>query len=166
MDKNTYNMYFQNIQRGRFDRPFVDAALSLGDRCTSSADSLDWDVWGAAEYYSRARFVAQMRVLQNRDAKDKSLLEKAERSMSLLLKERPIKPENKVTWADISCLFEGFCESDTLSAQVAPLDDNTFRLSFTTTDEKKMFICIPSLDICGLYSAFSVVSVMPKVSVL
>ena len=159
MDKHTYNTYFQNIQMGEFDRSFTHAALLLGDGCKAESDPLDWDVCGATEYYTRARFVAEMMYSQGNRDEDRALLEKAERSLSPVLKNHPLRLESKVVWADISCLFEGFSPCDTISAQVEPMSHSSFRLTFDTDkNPKKMFICVPSLDICGLYSSFSVVA--------
>ena len=159
MDKAIYREYFQRVQAGEFDCPFAEACLSLAPSLTEKVT--DIDVESAFEYLFRAEFAARMKASYTDSSEDKALWQRAKESLSLAKAVYGLKTSDKVLWVNTECLFDGVLRNGaTVSAEISPRPDKSFRIDFhlETSAQNRFFICVPALEVCGLYHSFSVVA--------
>lgn len=155
-----YNENLKYIVNGEFDSKFADVALRMGDTYDDDIMFYD-DRYRKLCCYMQADFAIRMRMLTCNYYGDDKVCSLISDVISKTRAEMNYRPVKKVRYDTLEEIFAPtFAVGGELMVSVRPLKDRRYKLTFKDSNNGKLFITVPELELCGLYDKFSVVAVM------
>ncbi len=146
------------ILTGNFESKYADIALRMVD--TYKYDDYS-DLDEMLSYCTKAEFAIRMRMSVTDYYGDSKVCASIKKRLEEIKNELNFKPLKKVTYYSLAGLFaELLSNGMKLKMTVCELKNNKYKLTFSNyrKDNRKLFITVPDVEICGLYDKFSVIA--------
>lgn len=166
-----YRLYKENhklVMDGNFDNKFADVAFRMGNY--SQNHNMPYYISNSdiVGYYQQALFAIKMRMLETDYYGDKKVAEAIKSSLDEFKAKHKFKSALRVS-ADSLMMFNDFLSSgNCLDVEIKPAFAGKYSLTISAHAKansrypKRLFICIPELDMCGLYDSLTATLISPK----
>ena len=158
-----YHENLKHIQAGHFDCKFADIALRMGnlampDGTEPIPEFTEAKLHKALEFYYEARYAIRMRALENDYYGDGKVAAAIEHAIEEVKQRLDFKPQKKLVYYDLSELLDSnLRDGRKMKVTAKALKNDKYKLTFTMVAKSRdyatprIFISLPSIDLCGLY---------------
>lgn len=155
--RQLYDENIGYILAGKFDSKYADIALRMAGIYESDDSRLD--TWEILYYYMKADFAIRMRMATINYYGDSKVYASIKKGLEEIKSEINFKPARKTEYYSLYELFsEMLNHGMKLKMSVRKLKNNKYKLTFKNykKDNRKLFITVPEIEMCGLYDKFCV----------
>lgn len=152
-----YTETLADIKREDFRFKFADVAWRMGNSLVGSEDENENDYEAALYYYMQADYAIRKQMEKVTLYGDELVAARITDSLAKAKEKTNFKPRARMHCDNLFNLFENMLDRDhKLNLTIHKEDDLTYRLTFTDrhrySDNTKLFLIVPELDVCGHFS--------------
>lgn len=149
--RDLYKENLKYVVEGEFDCKFADIALRMGETFRDDKMLRD-DYLSMLCCYMQADFAIRMKMNVSDYYGSKMVFDAIQDALTRVKDEICYRPLKKIRLDSLEHVFAPtFMTGGKLKVSVRPLKNNRYKLTFKESQDKKLFITVPELDMCGLY---------------
>lgn len=156
-----WKLYEKNrkyIANGEFDCKFADIALRAGNSYRNDDDVEESDFDEMLYYYMQADYAIRMRIQCGDYYGDNRVCTAIQEVLAETKRLMGFKALKKTDYYSLAGIFnDTLSVGNKLELKIKPLKNNRYKMTFKTHSKKRMFITIPSLELCGMYEKLDVI---------
>lgn len=158
-------LYYDNlkyIRNGIFDSKFADIAFRFGNLHKDEENIENSDFEKMTELYYQARFAIRMRMKAAEHYGDRTVAESIDKALEEAKQISGFKLKKKAEMYSLYPLFYDYLNSgEMLDVKSKEMANGKYKLIFKPHSKrgeknKRLFITVPELDMCGLYDSLTV----------